>query len=383
LNSFQEADRLRIVLDVSAVPERITGAGRYVWNLARNLTSLEGVEPALITRRNDRQRWAVWTRGAEIVAAVPSGRVLRLAYERMRMGGTADRLAADVYHGPHYTLPARLRTPAVVTVHDMSFFDHPEWHERAKVVFFRRAIGDAVARARVIISISDRTAQRLRALLSPSAPVVVIPLGVETNRFRPEPSPRDGALLEELNVARPYLLYAGTVEPRKNIPSLVQAFARIADRHPQLRLVVAGLPGWGGAEATLWETVRREHVEERFVRPGYVSDEALATLLRGAAGVVYPSRYEGFGLPALEALACGTPVVVPRGTVMEDIVGDAALLFDLGDIEGLAEALDACARGDPATMTRRELGLQIAQAHSWDRSAAQHLQAYHLATGRT
>src|SRR5215212_9057976 len=133
-------DRVRVLLDVSAVPDKIARAGVYTTEITRHLARRDDVDLVLVARRGDAPRWRAIAPRALVQAVVPAARPARLAWEQVRGPQLAAALAADVWHGPHYTMPARLRIPAVVTVHDLTFFDHPEWHERAKVVFFRRAI---------------------------------------------------------------------------------------------------------------------------------------------------------------------------------------------------------------------------------------------------
>ncbi len=375
---------LVVALDASAVPARPVGAGRYVVELAAALSVTPGCDLEVLCRRGDGERWRGRLPGAEVLAEAPPGRPARLAWGEVGLGRALGHLARPpaVLHGPHYTLPLAPPCPTVVTVHDCTFVDHPEWHERSKVVYFRRALRRA-ARADVVVCVSRPTAARFEALFAPTGTVVVVPHGVDHERFHPASAGEvaaDAAALARLGLDRPYVLHVGTIEPRKDLGRLVAAFDVLASGQPDLELVLAGPDGWGatGLEGALAAARHPERVR----RLGYVADGDLPALVRRAAVVAYPSLEEGFGLPALEALACGAPLVTTAGSVMADLAGDAALLAPPGDPGGLADRLaEALAGGSPAAR-RRARGLEIAAGHRWDEVAAAHLSAYRLATGR-
>jgi glycosyltransferase involved in cell wall biosynthesis len=277
-------------------------------------------------------------------------------------------------------MPARSPVPCAVTIHDCTFFDHPEWHLRTKAAFFRRAIRRAARDAAVLVCVSNVTAERLAANCPVRAPVIVAPHGVDHARFSPiEPSPgADDAALGELGVpaGRPFVAFIGTLEPRKGVASLVGAFDALAASRPDLMLVLAGQTGWGMADTERALAAARHG--DRIVRTGYLPDAAVPALLRRAAVVAYPALEEGFGLPALEALACGAPLVTTEGTAMAELAGGAALLVPPGAVAPLAEALAAALDAGPATV-RRALGFEVAAARTWEASVAEHLRAYALA----
>ncbi|MHB1487032.1 MAG: glycosyltransferase family 4 protein [Acidimicrobiales bacterium] len=372
---------MRVSLDVSAVPRNPAGAGRYTLELAVNLAGRPDVDLVLVCRSDDAARWRSLAPAAAVRDMVPGHRPLRLAWEQTRLPSLLDSLDVDVHHGPHYTMPEASRVPRVVTIHDLTFFDHPEWHERSKAVFFRRAIRVAAAKAEALVCVSRTTADHLRATAVPQGPVFVVPHGVDHARFAPD-EPQAGAdatVLSQLGVRPPYVVFVGTLEPRKDVPSLVVAFDRMSVAHPGLELVLAGGPGWG--EAAVAEAVATCRRPEAVRTLGYVSDGAVPALLRQAAAVAYPSLEEGFGLPALEALACGAPLVTTSGSAMQEVAEGAALLVAPGDSDALAGALDMVVRGDHALAGRRRHGLDIAAAHTWRASAEGHMAAYRAAAG--
>ena len=368
---------LSVSLDVSAVPAQPAGAGQYTLALAEALSRRTDLGLTLFCRTGDDGRWHLVSPGATVVAASPNRRPARLVWEQTVLPVLLRRRAPDVHHGPHYTMPEAAQLPRVVTIHDLTFFDHPEWHERTKVPFFRRAIKVAAQRASALICVSETTAAHLRRLLAPEAPIYVIPHGVDHSRFSPlgpEGKGGDLAAITRLGVRPPFVAFIGTIEPRKAVPFLVRAFDRMAVAHPDLRLVLAGRDGWGAADVE--STIAASRHRDRIVRTGYVPDETVPALLRQAAAVAYPSQEEGFGLPALEALSSGAPLVTTSGSAMEEVVGDAALLVPPGDVGALAGALDMLVRGDARLSERRAHGVTIAEHFTWEACAEAHVGVY-------
>ena len=371
---------LALSLDVSAVPERPGGVGYYTMALASSLAAREDVALTLLSRRDDQVRWTGLAPAARLRAAVPAARPARLAFEQVGFPSLLRSLDLALHHGPHYTMPSRAPVPCAVTIHDCTFFDHPEWHQRTKAVFFRRAIRRAALGAGALICVSQVTAERLHASCQVRAPVVVAYHGVDHERFRPrEPAPgADRRALEAAGVPvdRPLVVFVGTLEPRKGVVPLVSAFDRVADGDGDVVLVLAGQPGWG-LEETERALASARHAE-RIVRTGYLPDDAVPALLRQAAVAACPALEEGFGLPALEALACGAPLVTTEGTAMAEVAGGAATLVPPGNAALLADALDAMLRQAPGDERRRR-GIEVAGRYTWEASIAGHLDAYAMA----
>ncbi len=255
---------------------------------------------------------------------------------------------ADVLHCPTYRAPLRSRVPVVVTVHDLAVLRRPKAFPPWTRTYSRVVVPRVVRAARLVTAVSEFTADEVERLL-----------GVPRERIRVVPNAADAAFTEDGPRADgDYLLAVGTLEPRKNLARAIEAARRLG-----VELRVAGDPGWGGVEASgpgvTWV--------------GFASDDELARLYRGAACVVYPSLYEGFGIPVLEAMACGTPVVTSRGGSTEEVAGGAAVLVDPEDVASIASGIEeAIARRDEL----RAAGLRRARAYSWDESARLLVDAY-------
>lgn len=402
----------QLVLNATAVPGTPFGAGYYVVELVKALEQIPSVALSIVARRDDHERWSAISASARVRACAPQSLLARLAYEELCVGpiakkevrrssiiGESDPIRPGVFHGPHYSLPLGLgkahslranqepgrgggsRLAAVATVHDMTFLDHPQWHERSKVRYFSAMMARSARRADCIVCPSKTTADRFSEHFTPSCPVMVAPHGVDHERFSPKQTTaaRDEDLLKGFGLFRPYLLHLGTLEPRKDVASLVQAFDRIASLRGDLDLVLAGKDGWG--MESLENAIAHARHKGRIRRLGYVKDEEVPALLRNASCVAYPSLEEGFGLPALEALACGAPLVTSAGSVMAELAGAAALIVPASDSESLAAALEEQLAGGPLVEERRRKGLEVAERYTWDKSARLHLEAYRLALG--
>lgn len=371
-------------IDVSAIPDDPRGAGRYVIELVSALHRRREIELHLQTRRHDGKRWSALAPGSDVRAVVPDSRPKRLAWEQIAGPRFVDRWGVDVHHGPHYTMPEVARLPRVVTVHDLTFFDHPEWHEKVKVAVFKRAIRAAAKLADAIVCVSAPTARRLHELLDPQCPVHVIPHGIDHERFNATDDVDDLARLAAVGVRPPYVAFWGTLEPRKDVATLVAAFDRIAADHPDLQLAVGGGSGWGND--AFEQAVARSPHAGRIARTGYLPDATLPAFARRAEAVVYAAFEEGFGLPAIEALACGArALVTTEGSVMDELTAGAAWLAPAGDGDALASVLDRLLSPTTADerTRKRDLGLEVATTFTWEATAAAHERVYvEVASGR-
>ncbi len=338
-----------VVLDVSAVHPFAGGGHTYAHILTRHLPGA-GIEPLCLARvGSSSDEWDQ----RSVLPIVPRNRLRRLVWEQTSMLRALQRHApaASVLHSVHYTMPEH-PNPAgvarVVTIHDLTFFTHPRGHSPVKTRFFRRAIAVAARRADQLICVSEATARDLLRLVDVRVPVDVIPHGIDLGHFTPhEPSiGHDAAIIGELGIDRPYILHLGTIEPRKNVARFIQAAARLRGSE-RLDVVLVG-GAWPGEREALPrpEGLRVHHL-------GIVRDAAVPALLRSARAVAYPSLAEGFGLPVIEALACGAPVVTSVGSVMEELAPDAVVPTDPLSVDALVDALEAALTGRGPSLDTR------------------------------
>ena len=311
---------IRAAIDVSPLVQTRAGTARYLKALLRELRGREDVDVS--TRSFGRSdRLSTLARDA--------------AWYPFVLGREQD---ADLVHCPTYRGPVRSARPLVVTVHDLAVFRHPDAFNRWTRTYSPRVVPRVLAAARRIVAVSEFTRRELVELLRvPEDKIRVVPNGVDDEFTREGPAAEGD-----------YVLTVGTLEPRKNLARLVEA-ARRSD----LELRVVGARGWGkvevGGNGVRWL--------------GEVSDTELARLYRGALCVAYPSLYEGFGIPVLEAMACGAPVVTTRGTAMEEIADGAAVLVDTRDPAEIVAGIERAAAERDQLVPR---GLERARAFRWD-----------------
>jgi glycosyltransferase involved in cell wall biosynthesis len=293
----------------------------------------------------------------------------------------------DVLFVPAHVLPLVRPRRSVVTVHDLGYRHEPQAHRLLDRLYLELSTRYNARAASHVIADSTATKRDLVQLYGTDPDrITVIPLGLD-ELFQPVTDPaRLADVRARYGIPGDYLLYVGTLQPRKNLVRLIEAWARvIADCRLQIAdlgrwtLVLAGKKGWLYEE--IFATVRRLGLEGRVLFPGYVPEEDLPALLSGATAFVWPSLYEGFGLPVLEAMACGTPVIAANVSSLPEVVGDAGLLVDPLDSEALAAAMQRLlADADPSTPLRaslraelRQRGLARAKLFSWPRCARETL----------
>jgi glycosyltransferase involved in cell wall biosynthesis len=288
----------------------------------------------------------------------------------------ARRAGATLLHTQYFVAP-RLPLPSVVTVHDLSFTRRPELFTLRDRMLLGRLVPGSVRRAQRVIAVSEFTRRDLldRYGLDPER-VVAIPNGVAA-RFRPDPRAAAQARAT-FGLERPFVLFVGALQPRKNAVTLVEAFDRLR-QHPGVELVIAG--GDRGGLGALRIRVRALGLDERVRFVGHVSEAALPGLYAAAELLAFPSLYEGFGLPALEAMACGTPVCASSTTGLGEAVGDAGLTFDPTSPEELAECIVRLLVDRPLRERLRSAGLARAAQFTWRRSADATARVYREAMG--
>jgi glycosyltransferase involved in cell wall biosynthesis len=313
--------------------------------------------------------------------ALPTERApIRIAWEQAVAPVATTRDHLDVLFCPVNVVPFAGLVPSVVTVHDLAFLEVPEAFIPAKRRYLSAMTRLSVHRARHVIAVSEQTKTDIVAHfgLAPER-ITVIPNAVD-ERFHP-PAPGDdlGAFRRERDLPERYVLFVGTLEPRKNLPRLIEAFPRIAREDDDIGLAVVGASGWLTSEIA--PLVRRLDLASRIIFAGYVPDDELPRWYQAATVFCYPSLYEGFGLPVLEAMACGTPVVTSNVGSMAEIGRDAAVLVDPRDTDAIAVGIRALLTADTHA-TCAAAGLQRAAMYSWDRTADETLRVLRRAAGR-
>ena len=369
---------MHVALDLTALLPRATGVDVYLRRLVEHLARLDHESRyTLFMNREDR---TTWTDGLpsnfRCLPLCVRARGVRLAFQQLLLPAALRVLGADVVHSPAFLMPVhRGGARHLLSVHDMTFFSHRRHHSPLhRTAVFRRAVAASIRRAHLLVVPSRATRDDLVARMPTVAPetIRVVPYGIGAE-FRPHMPAEVAPVLRRLGIPTPYVLHLGTLEPRKNLGRLVEAYRRLTAEGAAEHLVLAGRLGWD--QGALLAELDRPELRGRVHRTGYLAADDVPPVLAGAALFVCPSLAEGFGFPPLEAMASGVPVVASRAAALAENLADAALLVDPNDADALAAAMRSALRDDRRDVLA-ERGLTRARAFPWEATARGTLACY-------
>jgi glycosyltransferase involved in cell wall biosynthesis len=376
---------MRIGLDGLPLTSPKSGVGHYTYELAHALAVLEpatsfeitypSTYPSISLTAADDARQRPANLKVERVPVGPLGR----HWWSVGLPRYIRREQLQLFHGTNYDVPLRRHCATVLTVHDLSLFLHPETHPRRSVKRARRRLPLMTRTAEAIIvpteSVRREVCEHLK--VSPKK-VFAIPEAARVS-FRPIDLNETAAVRSRLGVRENFLLAVGTIEPRKNLGVLVRAFEELARAQPDngLQLVIAGGHGW--LSGPLFEALEKSPVRKRILLTDYLHDDDLRALYASCRAFVYPSIYEGFGLPPLEAMACGAPVIASRIPTLTEMLSSAAQFFDPQSSEQLTESIIQVTTNRDLRQRLTNAGLQQAGKFSWERTARLTLEVYEAA----
>lgn len=376
---------MKVVLSVEALGPTLTGIGRYVSELAIALPEKLGLTNLEFYRNGQ------WIDDPKILLMVPKKQPPTPSAQRkltfkikpprwLRQPLLNWQCRDKVFHGPNYFIPPSAHK-GVITIHDLSVFKFPETHPADRVAQFERQFSSSVARASHLITDSEATRLEVINYLGwPVEKITAVPLGV-SNTFAPQPVDMTTACLHSYGLVHgQYSLCTSTLEPRKKIERLLSAYQllpqAVRQRHP---LILVGSSGW--LSEALLADIARLSAQGWLKYLGFVPQNDLPALYAGARAFVYPSVYEGFGLPVLEAMASGVPVVASPFTSLPEVTQGAALLVDPDDVDALASAIHRALVDESWRQSAISLGLAVAKTFSWDRCADQTIKVYQSISG--
>lgn len=363
---------MRIGVDLSAIQSTKSGVDWYTHHIMQEMVRLP--EPGehlylFSNRETGFEREALNNRQVTLVRS-------RLRYQepwrQLVLPSLLKRYEIDVCFFTNFVVSVLSSCPMVLTIHDLSFKLFPRTHSLRNVIWARSLVPVSVNRSRRIIAVSNNTKLDLLRLMNVNSDKISVIYEGASSQFRPEPAVDDGEVLSHYRIKKPYVLFVGTLEPRKNLTALIRSFYKVSRTRADVNLVLAGRRGW--MAQAIFDEVEKRDLLSRVHITGYVRDRHLSALYRQADAFIYPSLYEGFGLPPLEAMASGTPVIVSRGSSLPEVVGDAGLYVNPLDIDELAVAMEKVLGNRNLAADLVEKGLQRAGGFSWQRAAGETLE---------
>ena len=367
---------MRIGFDMGPIAKNRTGVGNFCFSLLEALLALPDAPEirGLATGIRPPSLESLASKVACTHLPVPA-RAMYLVWNALRFPPVENLIGSvDVYHATNYFLPPSRRGRRVLSIYDLAFLVRPQWSSPRIAGPFSRTIRRFAHEADLLLAASESTKRDIVNLLEVPEEKVRVTYGAPNASLRPVP--RDEAqqrVADRFGIRDPFVLFAGTIEPRKNVLGLIRAFRALAKSLPH-RLVLAGSIGWN-AESTL-AALQDPALRDTVTRAGFVSFDELSALYSAADVFVFPSFYEGFGLPVLEAMACGCPVVTSNASSLPEVGGDAAIYCDPADVTGLSDAIEHIV-SDPDLRSRMiAAGHDRARRFTWRSCAEATLSAY-------
>jgi len=374
--------KLNVTIDISPAVNGKAGLGRYAASLAEGLAADHAGSIHLFANRTSTGDVPGSLSGIPLTLVNAGYKPWRMAVLMAQMMGVRfDRMlppSTMVFHATEHLLLPVARRKAVLTVHDLIFKLLPQHHKKLNYWYLNAAMPLFVRRADHVIAVSDSTKRDIiREYGTPDDKITVV-YEAAAPHFIPQNPEKIAGVRKRYNLPERYLLSVGTIEPRKNLSRVVEALAALRRDDPDLSLVVVGSEGWltEGFHAAIAANGQQDAV----IRPGYVPDEDLPAVYAGASVSVLASLYEGFGLPVLEAMACGSPVACSSTSSVGEIAGDAAVTFHPEDVRGMVEAMSALLGDDDLRDRKRQEGFARAAEFSWQRTARETWAVYERLT---
>jgi glycosyltransferase involved in cell wall biosynthesis len=370
---------MTLYIDITAAMHQYAGIARYAANLAR----------ALVYHHQSEQAFGVFhlrnrsTRSLSGLEGVPT-RTVRSGYKVWRMavllghrvGVGFDRLLpdAELFHATEHLLIPLHGAPTVLTVHDLIYHLFPSYHRSLNYWYLNTAMPLYVRRADAVIAISESTKRDLTRHYNVPEEKITVVYEAASSRFQPASSEAVAEAKATYRLPSKYVLALGTIEPRKNLNRLVEAVCLLRQKDPELSLVIVGHAGW--LYQDFFQELEKLDDPRAVLLSGYVPDADLPAVITGATAYVLASFYEGFGLPILEAMACGTPVICSSTSSMPELGGDAARYFDPYDLQDMVAAISSVLEDADLRQEMRQRGFEQAARFSWARTARETLAVY-------
>ena len=301
--------------------------------------------------------------------------IRRILWEQLAWGTAARQANVDLIHSMAFVTPLLSRLPSVVTVYDLSFYRYPERYPTPQRLYLQTQTRRSCQAAKQVIAISESGKEDVHQLFGVPLERITVAYPGLAPHFHPPTAAQAAAFRADPAVPSRYILHVGTLQPRKNLLLLLDALAQLADK--QLKLVLIGGKGWFYEE--IYRRIEQLGLQDRVIFPGYIPDDALPLWYHGAELLAFPSVYEGFGMPILEAMACDTPVVCSNASAMPEAAGDAALQFDPHDTTALVNCLQKVLDNPAQAATMRARGREQIKKFSWHTTGQKTAEAYQLA----
>ncbi|GAB4114340.1 MAG: glycosyltransferase family 1 protein [Candidatus Caldatribacteriota bacterium] len=360
---------MRIAIDLTLLPTQLVGVGSYAKNLIDSLAKYDKKNKYFIFIKHEHSNiFEINQNNVNIIYQknILRNKILRVLWEQFILPLYIKRLNINLLHSIHYTVPLFARCKTIVTFHDMTFFIYPEKHIFLKRIFFRLFIRISSWKANRLIAVSESTKKDIIKFLGASNKIDVVYETVDSKYHPFKNESMTSMIRKKYSILNKFILYVGTLEPRKNIIRLIQAYHNLLTKKLiNHQLVIVGKKGWHYQEIfNMVNKLGLNKGRQKMIFTGYVPEEELPFLYNAADVFIYPSLYEGFGIPPLEALACGVPVISSNVSSLPEVVGDAGILIDPYNVQEISQAMFEILKNHKKKEQFRIKGLKRAEKFS-------------------